>query len=82
MGGEDVFIFHPTDSVGYCTDLSLANIHFKGKKHVVRWTERVGEGTRAIEKEENRDRTHFLPYPLNEENYGSGKEEHPHEMAP
>lgn len=41
-------------------------------------------GRSAKEREEKgvRERTHFLPCPLNEENYGSCKEEHPDEIAP
>lgn len=52
--------------------------------------EKEGEnerGERAKEKEEKREKeterkNHFLPCPLNEENYGSCKEEHPDEIAP
>lgn len=33
-------------------------------------------------RERRRGRTHFLSCPLNEENYGSCKEEHPDEIVP
>lgn len=39
-------------------------------------------GRRGRERRERRGRTHFLPWPLNKENYGSCKEEHPDEIVP